>query len=119
MQLDSTVRGGRATAGGLAGRAVLLVLIPPSRGIIRHSRPVWEFHDVPWDEPDAECTDSYWDEEALSAKLDEWAIAWLPSSQLRTFIDEHFHELESARLMRDRGSRGGGATLHKTVWGEP
>ena len=119
MQLDSTVHGGRATAGELAGRAVLLVLIPPSRGINRRSRPVWELHDVPWDEPDAECTDSYWDKEVLSAKLDEWAIAWLPSSQLRSFIDEHFQELESARLLRDRGSSSGGVALHQKLGGEP
>jgi hypothetical protein len=103
MLLDSTVLGGRATAGEVAGRAVLLVQLPPPRWNFRRSPPLWELHDVPWDDPDAECTDSYWDGEALIARLNESAIEWLPSSELRSFIDEHFHELESARVMRDRG----------------
>ena len=95
MHFDSTVLGGRATAGELEGRAVLLVLLTPS---------FWEVHDVPWDEPGAECTDSYWPgEEALSSAVDAWAIEWIPSSELRAFIGEHFHELEPDYVLRDRG----------------
>jgi hypothetical protein len=94
MHLDSTVLGGRATAGELEGRAVLIVLLSPS---------FWEVHDVPWDEPGAECTDSYWpSDKALDAALEKWGMEWLPSSELRTFIDEHFHELDSDHVLRDR-----------------
>lgn len=95
MTSNVSVRGGRATAGELSGRAVLLVLLSPS---------FWEVHDVPWDEPGAECTDSFWPgDEELNAALDEWAIEWIPSSELRTFIDEHFHDLEPDHVLRDRG----------------
>ena len=68
---------------------------------------MWEVHDVPWDAPDAECTDSYWDEgETLHFALEQWAVDWVPFADLESFIAEHFHELNPSDVLRRFGEAG-------------
>ena len=95
---DARVVGGRASGGEVVGRAVLLVAI---------SHSMWEVHDVPWDAPDSDCTDSYWDDgEILRRALEEWAVEWVPSADLESFIAEHFLELSPADVFRRFGAAG-------------
>jgi hypothetical protein len=80
------VVGGRGRAGEVAGRAVLFV---PLEGI-------WELHDLSWDRPDGECEDSHWDDKQKTLDVTEdWEIDWVEPSQLRTFISEHFGDLNA------------------------
>lgn len=80
------VAGGRARAGEVRGRAVLFV---PLDGI-------WELHDLPWDRPNDDCDDSYWedDRETLDT-VNGWDVDWVDSSQIRDFIAEHFGDLNA------------------------
>jgi hypothetical protein len=50
--------GGRAHSGEVGGRAVLFV---PLDGL-------WELHELPWEAPDDECEDSYWEDDATTAE---------------------------------------------------
>lgn len=85
------VVGGKARAGEVAGRAVLFV---PLDG-------VWELHDLAWDRPDEDCTDSCWEDDAKTlATVDGWDIDWIDSSQLREFIARHFGGLEAEAVAR-------------------
>ncbi|MDF2509008.1 MAG: hypothetical protein K0Q52_2867 [Microbacterium sp.] len=84
------VVGGRGRAGEVAGRAVLFV---PLEG-------VWELHDLPWDRPDDECDDSYWEDNQSTLDVTNgWDIDWVDSSQIRSFITEHFGGLNAEDLV--------------------
>jgi hypothetical protein len=80
------VVGGRARSGEVAGRAVLFV---PLEGI-------WELHDLPWDRPDDECNDSFWDDEPKTlAIVESWDVDWIESSNTRDFVAHHFSDLNA------------------------
>jgi hypothetical protein len=79
-------KGGRARAGEMAGRAVLLVAFSWSE---------WELHDRPWDDPDGECLDSYWTGDSRSVGVfASWDIEWVPPAEVSEFAHRHFPELD-------------------------
>lgn len=85
-------KGGRARAGEVAGRAVLLVPLSWSN---------WELHDRPWEDPEGECEDSYWGADARSVGLfASWDIEWVPPGEVRFFADEHFPGLDPAMVWK-------------------
>lgn len=85
------VVGGRAHSGEVGGRAVLFV---PLDGL-------WELHELPWEAPDDECEDSYWEDDATTAEtVLRWDIDWIEPSHMRQFIVDHFGDLDADLVMR-------------------
>ncbi|MFM2353219.1 MAG: hypothetical protein RLZZ608_625 [Actinomycetota bacterium] len=88
-------KGGRARAGDVAGRAVLLV---------PYSWSSWELHDRPWEDPEGECVDSYWTGDATSVGvLASWDIEWVQPAEVKQFADHHFPGLDQAIVWKHHG----------------
>jgi len=90
-------KGGRARAGEVAGRAVLLVALSWSD---------WELHDRTWDDPEGECEDSYWTGDARSVGVfASWDIEWVPAAEVKVFADQHFPGLDPTVVWKRHGEK--------------
>lgn len=87
--------GGLATAGGLAGRAVLAVPLDAE---------LWELDVKRWDVSDEdECEDSYWPpDERTTTKWSEWGVRWVQPEDLIAFIEMHWPEFDAESIAASR-----------------